>query len=113
MKTISDKAEVSVDFPDKAYMGSFGKESSFDVKVEPDEVLVRIVRSGAERREVAVHLHYFLLADILSEIGQGLATQDLDQTHCEVMREGADALAKGLAKSIQRFKKRKTRPRAK
>lgn len=113
MKSITDKAEVSVDFPDKAYMGSFGKESSFDVKVGLDEVLVRIIRSGAERREVAVHLHYFLLADILAEIGQGLAMQELDQTQCEVMRDGAEALTKGLAKSLQRSKKKKTRPRAK
>lgn len=27
---IADKAEVSVDFPDKAYMGSFGRHSQFD-----------------------------------------------------------------------------------
>lgn len=113
MKSITDKAEVSVDFPDKVYMGSFGKESSFDVKVGPDEVLVRIVRSGDERREVAVHLHYFLLADILAEIGQGLAMQKLEQTHCDIMRGGADALAKGLAKSIQKSKKKKTRPQTK
>ena len=73
MKSITDRAEVSVDFPDKTYMGAFGGESSFDVKVEADEVLLRIVRSGAERREIAVHLHYYLLADILKELGQGLA----------------------------------------
>jgi hypothetical protein len=113
MKSITDKAEVSVDFPDKAYMGSFGKESSFDVKVGPDEVLVRILRSGDERREVAVHLHYFLLADILAEIGQGLAKQELDQTHCDLMREGVDGLSKGLARSMQKIKKKKARPRAK
>ena len=64
MKPVIDKAEVSIDFPDKAYMGSFGRESSFDVKVEPDEVLVRVIRGDEERRQVAVHLHYFLLADI-------------------------------------------------
>ena len=27
---ISDKAEVSVDFPDKAYIGSFTRHSQFD-----------------------------------------------------------------------------------
>jgi hypothetical protein len=27
---ISDKAEVFVDFPDKAYIGSFGRHSQFD-----------------------------------------------------------------------------------
>ena len=113
MKSITDRAEVSVDFPDKAYMGSFGRESSFDVKVGPDEVLVRIVRTGDERREVAVHLHYFLLADILSEIGQGLAEQEFDHTHREVLRAGTDALAKGLAKSTQKSPKKKARMRAK
>lgn len=106
MKTITDKAEVSVDFPDKAYMGSFGRESSFDVKVEPDEVMLRIARPGEERREVAVHLHYFLLADILMEIGQGLAQQKLDSTHTDCLREGTDALAKGLKKMASTPRKR-------
>ncbi len=113
MKSIIDKAEVSVDFPDKAYMGSFGRESSFDVKVGPDEILVRIVRSGEQRREVAVHLHYFLLSDILAEIGRGLAKQEFDRTHIEVLREGADALAKGLAKSTQKSRKKKARLKSK
>ena len=98
MKSITDKAEVSVDFPDKTYMGAFGRESSFDVKVEADEVLLRIVRRGAERREVAVHLHYYLLADILKELGQGLARENgLDEAHLRPLREGATALAQSLS----------------
>jgi hypothetical protein len=113
MKAISDKAEVSVDFPDKAYMGSFGRESSFDVKVGSDEILVRIVRSGEERREVAVHLHYFLLADILAEIGRGLARQELDHTHRDVLCAGTDTLVKGLANSAQKSARKKARAGAK
>ena len=98
MKSITDKAEVSVDFPDKTYMGAFGRESSFDVKVEADEVLLRIVRRGAERREIAVHLHYYLLADILKELGQGLAREiGLDEAHLRPLREGATALAQSLS----------------
>ncbi len=97
MKSISDKAEVSVDFPDKTYMGSFGRESSFDVKVEPDEVLLRLVRAGEERREIAVHLHYYLLADMLKEIGRGLAGNDfLDESHLGALSEGVAALAAAL-----------------
>jgi hypothetical protein len=100
MKSISDRAEVSVDFPDKTYMGSFGRESGFDVKVEPDEVLLRLVRTGAERREIAVHLHYYLLADLLKEIGRGLAGQDfLDEAHLGALRDGAAALAAALGKA--------------
>ena len=98
MKSITDRAEVSIDFPDKAYMGAFGRESSFDVKVEPDEVLLRIVRSGAERREIAVHLHYYLLADILKELGQGIARGEIDDLHLKALREAAQVLAKSVGK---------------
>jgi len=97
MKSISDRAEISIDFPNKAYMGAFGRESSFDVKVEPEEVLLRIVRSGDERREVAVHIHYYLLGDILKELGQGLVEHEfLDESHLHRLQEGADALARAL-----------------
>ena len=97
MKSITDRAEVSVDFPDKTYMGAFGRDSSFDVKVEPDEVMLRIVRAGSERREIAVHLHYYLLADILKDLGQGLANHDfLDEAHLEALRAGADRLSAAL-----------------
>lgn len=97
MKSISDKAEVSVDFPDKTYMGSFGRESSFDVRVESDEVLLRLVRAGEERREIAVHLHYYLLADLLKEIGQGLMRRDfLDESHLAALKEGVTTLAAAL-----------------
>ncbi len=76
MKSITDKAEVSVDFPDKTYRGAFGRESSFDVKVEVDEVLLRLIRTGGERREIAGHPHCYLLADLLKEIGQSLTSQE-------------------------------------
>jgi hypothetical protein len=98
MKSITDRAEVSIDFPDKAYMGAFGRESSFDVKVEADEVLLRIVRPGPERREIAVHLHYYLLADILKELGQGLGREnELDQAHSEALLDGVRSVTQALS----------------
>ena len=97
MKSISDRAEVSIDFPDKAYMGAFGRESTFEVKVEADEILLRIFRAGAERREIAVYLHYYLLADILKELGQGLTEHAfLDEAHLSRLREGAEVLVRAL-----------------
>ena len=97
MKSIVDRAEVSVDFPDKTYMGAFGRESSFDVKVEEDEVMLRIVRSGNDRREIAVHLHYYLLADILKALGQGLVRHDfLDEAHLGALRDGMKELDRAL-----------------
>jgi len=97
MKSISDKAEISVDFPDKTYMGSFGRESVFEIKVEEEDVLLRIVRAGAERREIAVSFHYFLLADLLKELGKGLKKHAfLDDVHLDALREGAASLHKAL-----------------
>lgn len=99
MKSITDRAEISIDFPDKAYMGAFGRESSFDVKVDADEVLIRIVRAGEQRRQVAVHLHYFLLADILLEMSMGLAEHEpIESAHRDALRTAADALMKALHK---------------
>jgi len=57
---ISDKAEVSVDFPDKAYIRSFGRHSQFDAYADDDSVAVRLVRPGEDRREAVMHLHYGL-----------------------------------------------------
>jgi hypothetical protein len=99
MKSITDKAEVSIDFPDKVYMGSFGRESSFDVKVEAEEVLLHIVRGGEQRRQVAVHLHYYLLADILKDLGLGLREHGpLDAPHRDALREGVETLSRALNK---------------
>ena len=102
MKSISDRAEVSIDFPDKAYMGAFGRESTYDVKVEPDEVMLRIVRAGSERREIAVHLHYYLLADILKALGQGLENHEfLDASHLEKLRDAAESLVQALRDPVK------------
>ena len=72
MKPVADRAEVAIDFPDKAYMGAFGRDSGFEVRTDADEVLVKLLRSGEQRREVSIHLHYYLLADILAEMARAV-----------------------------------------
>lgn len=52
MRPVADKAEISIDFPDKAYMGSFGRESRFDAVAEADGVALRLARGGEQKREV-------------------------------------------------------------
>jgi hypothetical protein len=94
VKPIIDKAEVSIDFPDKTYIGSFSRESGFEVRTEPDAILLKLVRPGEERREVSIHLHYYLLADILKATADAMADHEpLDDAHTEQLREGADALS--------------------
>ena len=94
---ISDKAEVSVDFPDKAYIGSFGRHSQFDAYADADSVAIRLVRPGEDRREAMMHLHYGLLADILAEIATSLALRDpLDEQHRIELCTAAKQLAASL-----------------
>ena len=95
---ISDKAEVSVDFPDKAYIGSFGRHSQFDAYADDDSVAVRLVRPWEDRREAVMHLHYGLLADILVELAKSLASRDqLDERHRSELNEAAKQLCASLA----------------
>ncbi len=105
-KPVTDKASVSVDFPDKAYYGIFGRDSSFDVHADADEVLIRIENHSDERREVAVHLHYYLLADILKEMAVAVTEEaTIDEAHREPLAEGAKALAEALKKKASRRKR--------
>jgi hypothetical protein len=94
---ISDKAEVSVDFPDKAYVGSFTRHSQFDAYAEADDVAIRLVRPGEDRREAVIHLHYGLLAGILAELARSLAARPpLDNAHREELAEAVKQLAASL-----------------
>jgi hypothetical protein len=94
---IADKAEVSVDFPDKAYIGSFSRNSQFDAYADADSVAIKLVRPGDDRREAAMHLHYGLLADILAELARSLASRPpLDEQHRAELNEAAKQLSASL-----------------
>ncbi len=72
---IPDKAEVSIDFPDKFYMGSFPRDAKFEARSEDDGLFIKLTRMGENRRQVEIHLHHYLLADILSEWALSLANE--------------------------------------
>ena len=99
MKRVTDKAEISLEFPDKLYMGSFGREAGFEVQADQEEVLLKLLRPGKERREFTLHLHYFLLADILAEMATALRKEPLQDA---IHREPLQAAAKALADALKR-----------
>ena len=110
MKPLTDNATVAIDFPDKVYMGSFSRESGFEVRADANEVLLKLVRPGEERREVSIHLHYYLLADILRATAEALADgPPLDESHTDSLQEAAAALnaAVGGGKSKRKAKSTK------
>ena len=72
---IPDKAEVSIDFPDKFYTGSFPRDAKFEARAEGDGLFIKLTRIGENRRQVEIHLHHQLLADILSEWAASMANE--------------------------------------
>ncbi len=98
MRQISDKAEVAIDFPDKFYIGGFGRDAEFDARVEDDGILVRLVRTGDEKRQVEIHLHYFLFANILEEVARSIAAaqKPIDDLHRDPLLNAAKMLVSAI-----------------
>ncbi|MEZ5856910.1 MAG: hypothetical protein R3D67_20030 [Hyphomicrobiaceae bacterium] len=96
---ITDKAEVAIDFPDKFYMGSFGRESRFDVTADKEGMHLHLNRDGAEKRHVGFHVHYYLLEDILAALGEAVAgAGDIDADHKKRLAQAATRLADACTK---------------
>lgn len=95
---IADKAEVSIDFPGKVYLGSFGRHSQFDAYAEAEGAVIKLVRPDEDRREVTVHLHYALLAGIVDALAASLAAGPaIDEPHRAPLAEAVARLAAALA----------------
>ena len=94
-KPIVDKAEVSIDFPDKFYHGSFGHSSRYEVNVDEQGVHIALDRPGEEQRHVAFHLHHLLFSGILDAVADALAgNKELSDLHRAQLKEAATKLAR-------------------
>jgi len=98
-KPITDRAEVGIDFPDKTFWGSFGRDSRYDVGVDQDGVHIALSRAHGEKRSVGFHIHHYMLADILTDMAAGMeAAEPLDEPRREALQEAATALRHALRK---------------
>ena len=94
---IQDKAEVSIDFPEKFYMGSFPRDAKFEARAENDGLFIKLTRFGENRRQVEIHLHHHLLADILSEWAESLAGEPpMNELHRETLLAALAKVEKAL-----------------
>jgi len=97
MKTISDKAEVALDFPDKLYVGTFGRDSRFEAKADAHGIALKLERRDDQKRLVEMHLHHGVFADILEEIARSIAGQSpIDSTHREALLAAAHHMVDAL-----------------
>ena len=88
---ITDKAEVSIDFPDKFFMGSFGHGSRYDVTADKEGIHLHLDRTAGEKRHVGFHVHYYLLAELLEATAKAVAEVDGLEPHLRARLKEAAA----------------------
>jgi hypothetical protein len=100
MHPITDKAELALDFPDKTYIGSFARASSFEARIDPEGATIKLAHTSGERRVAELHLHWYLFADILKELAGSIAAgAEIDDAHRRPLEEAAAAFAHALGQS--------------
>jgi hypothetical protein len=69
--SISDQAEVALEYSDKFYVGAFGRSARFDAHFDDTGVSLLLDQAGVDKREsFHLHVHYRLLADILGGLAK-------------------------------------------
>tara|TARA_R110002012_G_scaffold140256_4_gene297774 strand:- start:166 stop:471 length:306 start_codon:yes stop_codon:yes gene_type:complete len=92
-KPITDGAEVSIEFPDKAYLGYFHRDSTFEVDRDRDAIAVKLVHPGDDKRVASFHLHDYLLADVLSATADCLEGAEIAAPQRAALTEAAAKLS--------------------
>lgn len=97
MHPVQDKAQVTIDFPEKFYMGSFLHDSKFEARAENDGIFIKLLREGEDKRRVEMHIHHHLLADILSEWADSLADEPpMEKNHRDTLLKSLAQVQKAL-----------------
>ena len=95
-KPITDKATVSIAFPDKFFHGSFSRSSRYDVSVDSEGIHISLDRAEGEKRHVAFHLHHHLFSDILMAIAESIDEGQLSPSQREDLADAAEFLRQAL-----------------
>lgn len=93
-KPIPDKAEVTLEYPDKFYIGTFERTARFEAHLDAAGISLSLDRGGEAtvRKSVHMHFHYALFADILRDLAQTVAAlPPQDEGHRQALRDGAKA----------------------
>jgi hypothetical protein len=81
-------------------MGSFSRGSIFEARAENDGLFIKLMRRGEDRRAAEMHLHHYLLADILSEWAKSLAKGPaMNEDHRKNLQEAVAKVDKALRKA--------------
>ena len=97
-KPVSDKAQVTLEYPDKFYSGTFERSSRFEVSCDATGLLLLLEHPGSEdvRKSVHIHINYGLLSDILQESCLQVPKIPKDEIHLEQLRRAVSAFEQSL-----------------
>jgi hypothetical protein len=98
-KPITDKAEVTLEYPDKLYIGTFGSSSRFEAHIDAAGIALVLERPGAEdvHKSIHMHIHFGLFADILKDLASSVDRIPKEEvTHREQLTEAVDQLHAAL-----------------
>jgi hypothetical protein len=101
-KPIVDKAEITLEYPDKLYIGTFGSSSRFEARIDAAGITLVLERPGTEdvRKSIHMHIHFGLFADIIKDLALGLSRIPKEElTHREQLTEAVDQLHRTLLRS--------------
>jgi len=99
-KPIPDKAKVALEYPDKLFIGTFGRSARFDAHLDKSGISLTLQRTGdvEARRSIRMHLYYGLFAEILRELARTVsAIPEDDSEHRNTLRDAVKALHRSLA----------------
>ena len=98
-KSIPDKAEIALEYPDKLYVGTFEHTSRFEAHLDRTGFSLILERLGDEdvRKSIHMHINFGLFADILHELAStvGRIAKD-DLMHRDQLAGAAAELHKAL-----------------
>jgi len=103
-KPLTDKAEVALEFPDKLYIGTFGRSDRFDAHLDETGIWLSLHRTGTDdlRKTVRMHFRYGLFADILSDLAKTVNSMPAsDRDHRTTLRDATQALYTALQAADQ------------
>jgi hypothetical protein len=98
-RPLSGKAEIVLDSPDKAVIGTFGHADQCHARFGANDVLLTLQRRDdtCECRSMRLTLQPQVLADILSDLARSASSTAAVKANCAVLREAAAALASSLS----------------
>jgi hypothetical protein len=101
-RPIADKAEIALEYPDKLYIGTFGRSSRFEAHLDPTGIALTLEHPGVEdvRKSIHMHLNFGLFADILGELASTVSRIESDDVmHRDQLAQAAADLHKALVRS--------------